>query len=259
MRGYWQDAVRANKVALQVAFRTQDRPGQAHAHRDLGVAYRWLGRHDQAAATLGQSLAAFRELGDRQGQANCLRSLGVVQERLGRYDHAIACGRRSLAIFRELGDRWGQAASLNSLGVAYERRGRYQDAIVCQQEALTIFQELGNHHVRPTRYGISAKPCTGLAATSTYRQPGSRPWPSSRHCRSPRQTSSAPGSPLPEHLRGHSLPPAPCRRPLAMGYPWAVRKAEAKRLMGCSGGPSSSTTSDPSLRMRAAAPSGGRK
>jgi tetratricopeptide (TPR) repeat protein len=161
VRGYWQDAVRANKVALQVAFRTQDRPGQAHAHRDLGVAYRWLGRHDQAAATLGQSLAAFRELGDRQGQANCLRSLGVVQERLGRYDHAIACGRRSLAIFRELGDRWGQAASLNSLGVAYERRGRYQDAIVCQQEALTIFQELGNHHVRPTRYGISASPAPG--------------------------------------------------------------------------------------------------
>jgi tetratricopeptide (TPR) repeat protein len=186
VRGYWQDAVRANKVALEAAFRAQDRPGQAQAYRDLGVAYRWLGSHDQAAASLEQSLAIYRELGDRQGQAadlgslgvvherrghyaragssleeglavfrqlddrqgqaNCLRSLGVVQERLGRYDHAIAYGRQSLAIFRELGDRWGQAANLNSLGAAYQGCGRYHEAIACQEEALTIFQELGNHH-----------------------------------------------------------------------------------------------------------------
>jgi DNA-binding SARP family transcriptional activator/Flp pilus assembly protein TadD len=184
VRDYWQDGVRANQVALELARRTGDRAAQAHAHNDLAVAYWQLGRHEEAIASMRESLAISRELGDRRSQATGLGNLSIIYGRLGRYQEALACQEESLAIGRELGDprsqcaglhnlgaiclqlgryqealthhheslamyrelsdRHGQAGCLNDLGRVYERLGRYEEALACQRQSLAIFRELGD-------------------------------------------------------------------------------------------------------------------
>jgi tetratricopeptide (TPR) repeat protein len=65
VRGYWQDGVQANRIALELARRTRDLAAQAHANNDLGVFYWLLGRYAEAIACYEDSLTIFRELGDR--------------------------------------------------------------------------------------------------------------------------------------------------------------------------------------------------
>ncbi|HKN50589.1 MAG TPA: tetratricopeptide repeat protein, partial [Actinomycetota bacterium] len=146
VRGYWQDGVQTNCIALELARRTGDRPAQADAHNNLGIFYERLGRYEEAIACHQDSLTTFRELGDRRGEAYNLNNLGIVHRLLGRYEEATACHQDSLTIKRELGDRRGEAASLNNLGMAYERLGRYEEAIACHQDSRTIFRELGDRH-----------------------------------------------------------------------------------------------------------------
>jgi DNA-binding SARP family transcriptional activator/tetratricopeptide (TPR) repeat protein len=142
VRSYLQDDVQANRIALDLARRTHDQAGQAHALNDLGLAYWQLGRYDDARDCHQQGLGIFRELGNRRGQATSLNNLGGVFWRLGKYEEAIGCYLEGLAIDRELGDRHGQAASLTNLGLVYERLGRYEQAIASQQESLALFREL---------------------------------------------------------------------------------------------------------------------
>jgi DNA-binding SARP family transcriptional activator/uncharacterized protein HemY len=141
-RSYWGDGVQANQVALRLALSTGDRDGQAYAYNELGVAYEYLGRHQQAIDSHQASLSICRDLGDRGGQAASLNNLGRVYELLGRYQEAITSLQESLTIDRGLGHRRGQAASLGNLGHLYARMGRYQEAITSLQESLTAFREL---------------------------------------------------------------------------------------------------------------------
>jgi tetratricopeptide (TPR) repeat protein len=146
VRGYWQDGVHANQIALELARRTQNLAAQAHAQSDLGILHWLLDRYAESIAFQQDSLTIFRKLGDRRGEALCLNNLGIVYRRLGRYEEAILCHHDSLTIFRKLGDRRGEALSLNNLGNVYRRLGRHEEAILCHHDSLTIFRELGDRH-----------------------------------------------------------------------------------------------------------------
>ncbi|HZD68459.1 MAG TPA: BTAD domain-containing putative transcriptional regulator [Actinomycetes bacterium] len=146
VHGLWSDGLKANHIALSLARRTGDRTAQAYAQHDLG-SFSWrLGRHDEAIASLRESLAGFRELGDRHGEASSLSNLGLVYWRLGCYDQAVANLQESLAAFRELGDRRGESSGLGNLGMVYERLGRYRETLESQRESLAIDRELGDRH-----------------------------------------------------------------------------------------------------------------
>jgi DNA-binding SARP family transcriptional activator/tetratricopeptide (TPR) repeat protein len=146
VRGYWQDGVRANQIALELARRTRDQVSQANALIDLGAVYRRLGRYHEAIACLRESLGIVRELGDRDSQAASLTNLGTTYGWLGEHREAIACLQESLTIYQDLGDRHGQAASLTNLGTAYQRLGQHHQAISCLQESLAVRRELGGRH-----------------------------------------------------------------------------------------------------------------
>lgn len=51
--GYWQDGVAVHTAGLATARRLTDLWMQAHTHRELALAYVWLGRHDEARTHLG--------------------------------------------------------------------------------------------------------------------------------------------------------------------------------------------------------------
>jgi DNA-binding SARP family transcriptional activator/tetratricopeptide (TPR) repeat protein len=144
VRGYWNDWVRVNQTALAVANQLGDRPAQAQAQNDLGLAHSRQGQYEQALAYHQQSLAIYQNLGDHRGQAASLNNLGIVYQRQGQYDQALACHQQSLTIKRELGDRHGQANSLGNLGLVHQRRGHYDQALACHRQSLTIYRELGH-------------------------------------------------------------------------------------------------------------------
>lgn len=142
VRSYAQDDVQANRIVLDLARRTDDRAGQAHALNDLGLVSWRLGRYDDSRDCHQRSLVLFREVNDPSGQAASLNNLGGVFWRLGKYEEAVGCYLESLGIDREHGDRHGQAATLTNLGLVYERLERYEQAIASQEESLALFRAL---------------------------------------------------------------------------------------------------------------------
>lgn len=146
VRGYWQDGIQANQIALELARGTRDLAGQARAYNDLGNFHQRLGRYAEAIACHQNSLTLFRKLGDRQGEAYSLTNLGLAFERQGRYAEAVAYQQDSLTIWRELGHPYGEGHSLNNLGVVYLQLGQYGEAIASQRDSITLFRKLGDRH-----------------------------------------------------------------------------------------------------------------
>lgn len=146
VRGYNDDWVAVNELAIVVAARTGERAVQARAHNDLGLARLRQGRHELALAALERSLELYRDLGDRAGEAASLNGLSRALWLQGRYDEAVTRLHGTLATYRLLDDPSGQARTLGNLGVVYERQGRYDEALACHRESLAIFDKLGNRH-----------------------------------------------------------------------------------------------------------------
>src|SRR6266496_3037764 len=183
-RGHWHECVATQQAALTAAQQSNDRQAQAHIHRTLGRACRWLARYDEAYAHLKQSLYLFEELddpigqahthlaldgvlgqqgrpaealphaqealtlsranGDRLGEARALNGIGWCHTLLGDHRLAITYCAQALTLYRDLGDRRGESHTLDSLGYAHDHLGRHQQAIACFDEALALRRELGD-------------------------------------------------------------------------------------------------------------------
>jgi DNA-binding SARP family transcriptional activator/tetratricopeptide (TPR) repeat protein len=144
IRGFWGEWERVNQVALGAARRARDRAAEVLVLGDLGNAYWFLGRDDDASACFRRSLAACQELGDRAGLARNLNGLAVVGIRGRRYDEALVWLQESVAVRRQLGDREGLSTTLTNLGIVHQRQGRYDDAVACLEEAMSICEQFGD-------------------------------------------------------------------------------------------------------------------
>ncbi len=183
--GPWADAVARHASAVQAARHLGDRPGQAGALIDLGIARRLTGDYPGAAQALEEALDLCRDLGDRPGQAGALSDLGLVRRLTGEPGAAQAVGE-ALAIFRDLGDRPGQAGALSNLGTVRRLTGDYPGAAQAQEEALAISRDhdcrlgLGNalHDLGALRRLTGDYPRAAQTlgeALRLYRDLGSRP------------------------------------------------------------------------------------
>jgi len=144
LRGYYQDWITTNELALAATERIGDRRAHADTLRFLGTAYWRTG--DFAAALHHHQLAmdGYRRLGDQAGEAAALRNLGLVRERLGRYAEAMADTRAGLALHHTLGDQRGQGAALTALGRMHRQLGRYAEAVEYQGQAIELLRAVGD-------------------------------------------------------------------------------------------------------------------
>ena len=185
-RGLWADLATAQRTALEAARRTDDRTGQAHAHRYLGRACASLGFHDEAGTHLHQALDLYQQLDDSIGQAfvhlafsleldsqnqplpalhhakyflelvradgrriaeaEGLNNVGWCYARLGDQAQALNWCHQALQLCQELGYRLGEARTWDSLGYAYHHLGRLTEAADCYSHALTLYQEFDVQH-----------------------------------------------------------------------------------------------------------------
>ncbi|UQU62815.1 tetratricopeptide repeat protein [Couchioplanes caeruleus] len=144
--GHWQDRLAAHAAALAAARRLGDPWRQAHAHREMALAYVWLERPGEAREHLRRSLELFTGLGDLLGQAHAHRGLARVHARQGRHAAALPYDRQSLALYLAAGSRAGQAAALNAIGWHHAHLGDPQRALACCGQSLTLHERLGNRH-----------------------------------------------------------------------------------------------------------------
>ena len=71
-------------------------------------------------------------------KANVLQALGIAYRNLGKLDDALRQYKESLAIKREIKDQRGIASSLGEIAVIHDRQGRPDEAVATYTEASEI-------------------------------------------------------------------------------------------------------------------------
>nr|WP_051865077.1 BTAD domain-containing putative transcriptional regulator [Streptosporangium roseum] len=181
--GHWREFETVARLAIEVARRHGDRPGEAAALTMLGLVEWRTGRSDVARDCLRRALELRRDLGDREAEGMALHNLGWLSTRsgdlddalghiiaglrlleahgssrvgmvrhnlgevllrLGRFTEAADCLQRCLALRRSSGDPFGEAITLAALGRAYCLLDRGDEALATLGEALRHCRETGN-------------------------------------------------------------------------------------------------------------------
>jgi tetratricopeptide (TPR) repeat protein/predicted Ser/Thr protein kinase len=130
--------------ALSLSIELNNQMGKATVLQALGIAYRLLGRPDDALQNYQQSLAIKRQIGDKRGAAASLGEIAATEESQGKLEDAQRDYRRALELEQEIGDKTGQGVTLSGLGWLQHNLGHYDEALKTTKQSLQIFQETGN-------------------------------------------------------------------------------------------------------------------
>jgi CHAT domain-containing protein len=140
----WQDALDHYKQAIDRARALNDRPGEASAWHNLGVAQILMQRPQQALESLQNALPLWRELGNRFGEANTLHNLGTAYADLGRARDALTAYEQALSLRRQLGHQEGVALTLQGIGTVYYAMRDLKTAQHFFEKARALYRERGN-------------------------------------------------------------------------------------------------------------------
>jgi tetratricopeptide (TPR) repeat protein len=116
-QGKWREGISLFEECHAAFVEIDDRIGEAHTLRSLGIALRAEGFGRDALDCLRRSLDIFAAIGDIRSEARVRHSIGTVQQQQGEYDAAQSSLSASLALSRDIGDRPWQARTLNRLGL----------------------------------------------------------------------------------------------------------------------------------------------
>ncbi len=112
-RGAFRDALPFHDDALEVATRSGDAEGQALAHHGICEAYFFLGPFERGLDHALQADRLLRELGQRPMVSHNEYMIAWLQWFVGRWDEAIATVESSVAGAREIGNRRDEVFALN--------------------------------------------------------------------------------------------------------------------------------------------------
>ncbi len=129
---------------LSLAVEINNDQAKANILQGLGVAYKKLGRLDDALRNYQESLAIKRRIGDKRGMGVSLDEIAMVEQMSGKPDAAYGHFQDALKVQREIADKKGVALSLMDLGNLGLERGQYEQALKYTSEALQMYQDLGN-------------------------------------------------------------------------------------------------------------------
>jgi tetratricopeptide (TPR) repeat protein len=129
---------------LALAIQLENEEEKAAILQAMGVAYRRLGKQDDALQHYRQSLEIKQRLGDKRGMAASFNQMAQIQDELGKSEEALKGYQQALELRREIGDKKGVGDTLIDLGTFYHDRGHYDQALKLSKEALQIERELGS-------------------------------------------------------------------------------------------------------------------
>ncbi len=139
---------------LQRAAGRADTVGYANTLTQLGMAYIFLGRNDEAFSLLQESLNIHAALKNNQQHAplehaETLAAFGQLQDEQGNYSDAQKNLRAAIKMLRPLEKQGYEklATALNNLAVIQHTKGQFEQAVVNMREAIQLQRSvLGENH-----------------------------------------------------------------------------------------------------------------
>jgi transcriptional regulator with XRE-family HTH domain/tetratricopeptide (TPR) repeat protein len=141
LRGHVGDWIATHETGLASARQLRDRNAEQWLMGHLAGGYLQADQPLAAIDWLYQVLPLHRELGQLREQAITQLNLGLALRDLGRLDEAARPLQESLDFFRAAGDRYGEGLALTTTGTLSQLRGRLSDAIGQYQLALSALRE----------------------------------------------------------------------------------------------------------------------
>jgi len=142
-RGYWDEVIVLQRIALAAARRVGDLASQAAALIQMCLAQALIWDLPAAIESNRRASALYSELGDRRGQGDAMHSLSLLHQMADDMSAAVGSAEQALALYREASDRLGQADALNQLG-AVQALADDPAAFGAAQQALELSRELSD-------------------------------------------------------------------------------------------------------------------
>ncbi|MFL6257011.1 MAG: tetratricopeptide repeat protein [Pyrinomonadaceae bacterium] len=143
VRGYWNDALMLDELAVKVARSSQNEPDIATLSHNMAVMYRIRGEFAEALRLCNESLKIKEKYGDQRGMANSTREIGIIYHQLGEFEKSKARYEKSLAIRHKLGDEEGTAIDLHHLAMIAQEQGKLEEAQRLYDKSLNIKKKFG--------------------------------------------------------------------------------------------------------------------
>ncbi|MFE1441369.1 tetratricopeptide repeat protein [Streptomyces sp. NPDC058739] len=151
-RRHFDDWIAAGEAAREAACRIGDRPGEAGAWNNLGIALREAGRVDRAVDAHTRARDLYQTERDRHHEAFAWNNLGLALRDAGRVREAVDAHTRARDLYQTERDRHREATAWNNLGLALRKAGRVQEAVDTHTRARDLFQAEGDQHGAATAW-----------------------------------------------------------------------------------------------------------
>ncbi|HEX8772083.1 MAG TPA: tetratricopeptide repeat protein [Pyrinomonadaceae bacterium] len=144
VRGYWDEAIRRGKQALEAARNILDESQVARYAHNVAVTYRGRGELERARHLFVESLEIGKKLSNQTYIANNLYQLGRLAQDQGELEEARRLYSESLDIAQKLGNQSGISVTLHQLAVLAQDQGELEEARRLYSESLEINKNLGH-------------------------------------------------------------------------------------------------------------------
>ena len=144
IKGYWDDAIAAQTLALQACRELADPARIARASLELSVVSQQAGRHEATLTLAEEAAAIYQSLADQRGLADALDQIGLANQRAARSREALAYFHEARTLYGSAADTHGMATALSHTGIACWHLGRYPDALTNLSEALALYRDVGD-------------------------------------------------------------------------------------------------------------------
>ena len=151
-RRYFDDWITVAGTAREAAHRTGNRPGEATAWNNLGLALRRTGQVEEAIEAHTRARDLHQATGDRHRAADAWTHLGLALWEAGRVEEAIEAHTRARDLYRATGDHHLEGRAWNNLGIAVREAGRSEEAIDAHTRARDLFQAARDRHGEGTAW-----------------------------------------------------------------------------------------------------------
>jgi len=138
-----ETSLRLTAAALHAATELNDDDARFVMQFNLGVALLQLERYEEALHAQRGALEVARRKGDVHHQARALTTIAGTLQDLGRAAEAEAHYREAMEISRIAGSKWAEANAHHHLGLLYLTTQRFDDAMAWLRVALRMYHEVG--------------------------------------------------------------------------------------------------------------------
>lgn len=145
--GRYSEALDLYRPALPLMKKSNDPPGIAMIHNNMGVTFNLMGDLDSAASRYLMALSVYESERDTAYQISTLGNTGGIFMELEQFDKATVYFEKALELALGYGDSTRIADCLINRGYNAKSREKFESAERDYTEALVIGQDLGNSYV----------------------------------------------------------------------------------------------------------------